>query len=237
MAIRSDHLVVSLTSDQGHYTFLYRYTKHNREGGRKNQQTRAWVSSKRKKWEVYVALLCSSPCICSLSRACILRETSTKPIRMLTHHFVLVYPASVGKQVLAVVFVTSVDSLLCPADILSVPPSADCVPLWTAISSRLFSSAFLCQLPLSVFSGTFVPPYTSGLVGELEFRHFWGVSRQDRQRDHLSGTITNGNEIDTHRVTERNEIIHSFFFIFYSSFRGFMLVFLIHSLIIVNITG
>ena len=28
------HLVVS---DQGHYTFLYRYTKHNREGGGKEQ--------------------------------------------------------------------------------------------------------------------------------------------------------------------------------------------------------
>ena len=48
MAIRSDHLVVSLISDQGHYTFLYGHTKHNREGGR-NEQTRAWVSSKCKR--------------------------------------------------------------------------------------------------------------------------------------------------------------------------------------------
>ena len=37
MTISSDRLVVSLTSDQGHYTFLYRYAKHNREGGGKEQ--------------------------------------------------------------------------------------------------------------------------------------------------------------------------------------------------------
>ena len=52
---------------------------------RTNERTRTWVSSKRKKGEVYVTLLCSSPCICRLSRACILRETSTKPLGMLTH--------------------------------------------------------------------------------------------------------------------------------------------------------
>ena len=28
-----------VVSDQGHYTFLYRYAKHNREGGRKNKRT------------------------------------------------------------------------------------------------------------------------------------------------------------------------------------------------------
>ena len=37
MAIRSDRLMVSLISSQGHYTFLYGHTKHNREGGRKEQ--------------------------------------------------------------------------------------------------------------------------------------------------------------------------------------------------------
>ena len=40
MAIRSDRLVVSLIFDQGHYTFLYRCAKHNREGGGKmNKRT------------------------------------------------------------------------------------------------------------------------------------------------------------------------------------------------------
>ena len=51
MAIRSDCRVVSLISEKGHYTFLYGHTKHNREGGRK-EQTRAWVIFKRKEGEV-----------------------------------------------------------------------------------------------------------------------------------------------------------------------------------------
>ena len=71
--------------------------------------------------------------------------------------FALVNTASVGQQVWAVVFLTSVDSLLCPASIFSLPPSANCVLLWTDTSSPLFSSVFLCQLVLSVFSGTFLP--------------------------------------------------------------------------------
>ena len=37
MAIRSDHLVVSLTFDHVHYIFLYGHTKQNREGGGKEQ--------------------------------------------------------------------------------------------------------------------------------------------------------------------------------------------------------
>ena len=62
--------------------------------------------------------LCSSPCICRLSRACILRQTSTNP--------------------------WNVDSSLdC---LLPLPPSADRVLPWTTISSRLISSDFLSQL-------------------------------------------------------------------------------------------
>ena len=49
-------------------------------------------------------------------------------------------------------------SLDCPASIFSLPPSADCVLLWTAISTRLFSSVLLCQL-LSLSSlGPSSPP-------------------------------------------------------------------------------
>ena len=80
MVIRSDRPVVSLISDQWHYTYLYGHTKHNREVGRKDQ-TRTWVSSKRKRGE-FVTL---SLCICRLSRVCILRETSTKPQGVMTH--------------------------------------------------------------------------------------------------------------------------------------------------------
>ena len=49
---------------------------------------------------------------------------------------------------------SSLNCLLCPVSIFSLPPSADCVLLWTATSSWLFSSALLCQLTLSVFSPT-----------------------------------------------------------------------------------
>ena len=39
-------------------------------------------------------ILCSSPCICMLSRACILRETSTKSLGMLTNLLTVVLPSS-----------------------------------------------------------------------------------------------------------------------------------------------
>ena len=90
------HLVVS---DQEHYTFLYRYAKYNRKDGQ-NEQTRTWVSSKCKNREVYVTLLCSSPCICRLSRACILCETST----MLTHILTALLPSSHCLHLLTVSF-------------------------------------------------------------------------------------------------------------------------------------
>ena len=65
---------------QGYHTFLYGHIKYNREGEikRKNEQTRTWVSSKRKKGS-FVTL--HSLCICRLSPACILRETSTEASR------------------------------------------------------------------------------------------------------------------------------------------------------------
>ena len=76
MAIRSDRLVVSLISDQWYFTFLDGHTKHNirnRESGRKENKhgLELALSARRKK---YVTLLCSSPCICWLSR-----EIPTKP--------------------------------------------------------------------------------------------------------------------------------------------------------------
>ena len=45
MAIRSDRLVVFLISDQRHYTFLYRYAKHNLEGGGKEQTNKDGLGS------------------------------------------------------------------------------------------------------------------------------------------------------------------------------------------------
>ena len=124
-----------------------------------------------------MTLLCSSPCICRLSQACILRETSTKPLRMLTHLLtvfsVLLHFLTASSCQLCLLQ-TAISSRLFPSALLyqlnlfwlSSLPSfhlliADCVLLWTAISSRLFSSATLCQLTFSVFSGTSLPSSTS----------------------------------------------------------------------------
>ena len=68
-----------------HISLRTHKTQPRRWKKRTNEQTRAWVSSKHMKREVHVTLLCSSPCICWLSWACILRETSTKPLGMLNH--------------------------------------------------------------------------------------------------------------------------------------------------------
>ena len=59
MAIRSDCLVVSLISNQGHYTFLYRHTKHT-TGGRKEQMNKHGLelAPSARRGEVYVTLLC-----------------------------------------------------------------------------------------------------------------------------------------------------------------------------------
>ena len=111
MAIRSDRLVIYLR----HYTFLYGHTNHNREDGKKrtNKQNRAWASSKRKRevCDTFVQLSVPLYAIAGVY----LRETSTKPLGMLTYFLALISPASVGQQVLAVVFLISVllSSLLC----------------------------------------------------------------------------------------------------------------------------
>ena len=71
-----------------------RKTQPRRWKKRTNEQTWTWVSSKRKKGEFYVTLLCISPCICRLSRTFILRETSTKPLGVLTHLLTALLPSS-----------------------------------------------------------------------------------------------------------------------------------------------
>ena len=157
------HLVVS---DQGYHTFLYRYTKHNQEGGRKrtNEQTRTWASSKRKKEGVCDSVY--SLCICRLSRACILHKTFTKATnnadifsRWLTQ---LCRSTGLISCLSDFCWLSSL-----PCFHLLLPPSADCLILWTAISCWLSSSALRCQLALSVFSRTFLPSSTSDLAGDF----------------------------------------------------------------------
>ena len=58
---------------------------------------------------------------------------------------------------------------------------------------------------LSVFSRTFLPSSTSGLMGDLALSTFVCVSRQNRQRDRLIGAHTNGNELL--RIVSHNVII------------------------------
>ena len=112
-------------------------------------------------------LLCSSPCICRLSRVCILNETSTKPSGMLIH-------------------------LL--TDLLQ---SSHCLLLSTVSFSGQLSQAdrsllpfFINWLSLSLFSRTFLPFSTSGLARYLVIRPFVWVSCQSRQRDYLTGSLT-----------------------------------------------
>ena len=115
------------------------------------------------------------------------------------HLLALVNPASVGQQVLAVAFLTSVDSLLCPSS------HSHCLLLLTVSFSRQLSQAvwslqpsfvnYSLSLSLSLFSRTFLPSTTSGLTGDLDLRPFVWVSRQNRQRDRLSGANTNRNEL------------------------------------------
>ena len=148
---------------------------------RTNEQIQAWVSSKRKKGEVYVTLLCSSPYINRLTRACILRETSTKPLEMLTHLWLSSLAASFCRPC------PSPDSYLKPNVLFCLPFSTD-----------------------SVFSGTFLPSSTSGLAGDLALRPFVWVSRQNRQRDSRTGAHTNGNEcyILCHTISISHDFIN-----------------------------
>ena len=66
------HLVVFSHLRPGALHISLRTHKTQPRGWKKriNEQRRTWVSSKRKKSE-FVTLLCCSPCICRLSRACI----------------------------------------------------------------------------------------------------------------------------------------------------------------------
>ena len=107
----------------------------------------------------------------------------------------LVNPASVGQQVLAVTFLTSVDSLLCPASIFS------CLPLPTISFSGQQSQNGWSLLSCSVNLLSFC--LLSNLLSLLHFRSrrrshsqssVW-VLCLNRQRDRLNGANTNGNEL------------------------------------------
>ena len=183
-----------LISDQGHYTFLYRYAKHNREGGGKEQTNKYGLGLAPSARKGESVTLCSSPCICRLSRACILRETSTKPLTQQRSSRVgqpgLCGSTGLLSRLSDFCWLSSLPCFyLLTASFCWLCHSLDCYLKLTVLFFLALSTAF------SVFSRTFLPSSTSGLAGDLALRPFVWVSRQNRQRDRLSGANTNGNEL------------------------------------------
>ena len=127
-----------------------------------------------------------------------LRETSTKPLGMLTHLLALVNLASVGQQVLAVAF------WLLLIGLLSVRLSSSD---WPILSTSLCCSLLMSP---SLFSETFLPSSSSDLVGDLVHR----------KRDSLTGTHTHRNKC--------HPLCHNtfrFFFLFYEEeISGWILI-------------
>ena len=135
---------------------------------KKNKKLRAWVSSMCKRGEVcdtFVQLFVHLLVIAGVY----LLETSTKPLGMLTHFLTFVNPASVGQQVLAVAFLTSVD--------------------WSPLFLTLISW-LTCSVDWSL-GPFFLRP--SGIVGNLARKPFVCVSCQNKQRNSLTGTHTQRN--------------------------------------------
>ena len=169
MAIRSDRLVVSLISDQGYYTYLYGYAKHNREGGRMEETNKYGLGQLLAQEEEFRNTFCT---FCEPTRACTRAKLPQKPLAMLT-----------SVDCVLLFLLTALSSRL----IFSLPFC------WLSPSSRFCwppSSGLLCQLTLSVFSGTLLPASSSGLVGDIALKPFVWVSRQNRQMDRLTDTHT-----------------------------------------------
>ena len=153
-------MIHPVVSDRGITHFFKATQKYNREGGRKNKRTNRDLGQLQAQEREFCDTL-HSPCICRLSPACILRETSTKAIRNATH-----------------LWLSSLTASFCWP---SFPWTA--ISLWlvsSALRCRLHLSVFLCQL-LSVFYRTSLSSSTSGLAGVLAVRPFVLVSRQTQR--------------------------------------------------------
>ena len=143
-------MIHPVVSDQRHHAFLYGHTKHNRKGGGKEKTNRhgLWLTPRvRKGKSVTLWILWNNVSVYS-------NEMLTSHLQC-WHLLALINTACVGQQVLAFIFLTFVDSLLCPASILSQP------------FSGLLSQADCCLLPffvnwfsLSSLGYSFPPPLT-----------------------------------------------------------------------------
>ena len=168
-------LVVSLTSDQGHFTFLYRYAKHNREGERKKQTNKHGLESglsarKGSLWH------CA---FYELTWAC--TRSSHKPLTMRT-------TSRVGWPGLCrLAGLCSRLSDFCSLSCFHLLTASYC-RLCHSLDSYLKPTGLFCpalSTTLSIFSRTFLPSSTSGLVGDIVPKPFVWVLRQNRQRDRL----------------------------------------------------
>ena len=123
--------------------------------------------------------------ICRLSRACILRETSTKATRN-ANSSLTVFP-----HCLLLLTILPLDYYLKLTVLL-------CCPLSTASLRPPF------VIWPSFFPGTFLSSSTSGLARDLTVRPFVWVSRQSRQRDSLTCARAHA-RIHTHTHTQHNK--------------------------------
>ena len=147
--------------------FLYKNKRRNTqnwEGGRKKQARIGLAPSARR--EKFVTLLCSFLCICRLLRACIRAK----------------FPHS--HQERWIILSRWPPRPLCPQDLA---PRFAATFLRPSPSVRLLLTALFCW-QLLTGQGACFPSSSSGLVGDLARKPFVWISRQNRQRNLLTGT-------------------------------------------------
>ena len=129
--------------------------------GQKNNMDLGQLQAQER--EVCVTILFSFSCICRLSWACILRETSTK--------------ATCNANISLTIF----PHCLILLTVLPLDSSA--------LRCRRLSLGSFVNSP-SLFSRTSLPSSNSGFAGDLELKPFVWVSRQNRQRNRLPSAHT-----------------------------------------------
>ena len=149
-----------------HISLQIRKTQPKGWRKRTNEQTRAWVSSKRKKGEVYVTHFCTSPCICRLSWACVLRETSTKPLGILTHLWLSSLTASFCRPC------PSLDSYLKPTVLFCLPLTIDSLCLLWDLPSLLHFQSRWRSRPQALWVG-FTPKQTKRFSDRHQHKRKW----------------------------------------------------------------
>ena len=190
MAIRSSSGFSHLRSGEFHISLRTRKTQHTQpRRWKKREQTWTWVCYKCKKEEVcdsFVPLSVHLQAITSVYSS----EIPTKSPGMLTHLLTLANLASGSTHPTSRLSPTSVDCSL-------LSNSVFCPLLLTVGFPWLLSTALFCWLVCfvslswlipSLDSGTFLPSSSPGHEGNITCKPFVGFSRQNRQRNLLTGT-------------------------------------------------